>query len=71
MCNYIEEEITLSERAWTILEHMAEQQGMTLNEVVNKILREQLDKLDAIEAANSSQTVERDDGTEEDKQENP
>jgi len=71
MCNYVEEEITLSEQAWTILEHMAEQQGMTLDEVVNKILREQLDRLDAIETANSSQTVERDDGTEEDKQENP
>ena len=47
MSEYIEVEIDLPELHWVLLRTMAKDQGISLNKLVNDILEQELDKLDA------------------------
>lgn len=47
MGEYVDVEISLPNRLWKLLERLAKMNGITLNQLANDIIADELDKLDA------------------------
>ncbi|KKK82901.1 hypothetical protein LCGC14_2798780 [marine sediment metagenome] len=61
MDGYVDADIELSESAWTILKHLADKKGISLNELIGRILHDELDKLEVkMEMQNADEVKERD-----------
>lgn len=57
MNKYVDIDIELSDITWDLLKTMANDQGITIDKLMNDILKQELDKMDAHEYINSGKTV--------------